>query len=140
LRRFWILGFTFASLSAQVRAQDSIPNPREFWLDEAQSQASAVGVDYRALVVAATAADTGALGKLLDLRLDGAGAEIHSEVLWALLRRWGDVRFAVVLLLRSTDVKSHVLCDLDFASPANWSRRFPRTFQLARHQAICNEW
>jgi hypothetical protein len=124
-----------------VRGQDSIPDPRTYWLDPAQEQAARVQVDYRALVNAATARDSAALARLFAVPgLDGAGAETHADVLWALLRRWGDRSFARVLRRLPAPARARVLCDIDFAAEADWSRRFPKTFGLAPHQARCHDW
>jgi hypothetical protein len=124
-----------------AHGQDSIPDPRTYWLDYPQEQAARSRIDYRALLDGATSGDSAALARLFAITgLDGVGAEAHAEVLWALLRRWGDRPFARVLQHSSRAVRGRVLCYIDLASPSNWSRRFPTTFRLAPHEARCHGW
>ena len=138
--RFMLLLCCMAAALPAV-AQDSLPDPRTFWLDEAQEQLATVHISYRSLVARATTGDTVALSNLITLHgLDGAGAEVHAEVLWALLCRWGDQVFSALLRKTAREVRLRAVCNLDFAAPSEWFARFPKTYRSARHQASCRGW
>lgn len=111
--------------------------PKDFFLFDTVPQAKAAGVEYASELSAAFRKDKGALGTLLNLTaggtLDGAGAQTHAEVLWALLQCWGDDPFAEVLGRLPTSVRGRVLTKLRYATEETKSSRtpYPKTFRAS---------
>ena len=128
-------------LTSQAVAQSrpSPSDPRKYWLNETRGQVD--GVNYDSLLDRSMQRDSGALSQLFELKgLDGAGADGHSQVLWALLWHWGDRRFAAILRHEPDSVRTKVTCDLDYAADANYSGKFPQTFAVTHHDPHCRGW
>jgi hypothetical protein len=102
-------------------------------------QAASSGVDYRQLLRGATAKDSASLAGIFRFSVEGGvmgeGAESHCEILYELLRLWGDAAYARVLSRQSPDVRAKVIADLDYqwAHPGWQATEFPITYRLAQH-------
>ncbi len=93
--------------------------------------------DYKRLMLAATRGDSKALGKLLALVLDGAGAEIHAANLEQLMLGYGDERFAAALGGQARNVVAEVHGMLDWSqqmietsAAEHYRQSHPRTFAV----------
>lgn len=123
--------------SAEAMAWNCDKGPKDFFLYDTVPQARTAGVNYSSELSAAFRKETAALITLLKLtaagKLDGAGAQTHTEVLWGLLQCWGDSAFSDVLDLQPTKVRSRVLRSLLDATAETRSSRapYPRTLRLA---------
>ena len=84
----------------------------------AAEQARSAGVDYPVTIREAKDLQPRALHRLLQLSLsmDGAGADVHSDVLWDLVQRWGDTVFTMQLKQESREVQERVLCYITMAA------------------------
>jgi hypothetical protein len=100
------------------------------------SQAALSGVDYRQLLRGATAKDPASLAAIFRFcGVMGEGAESHSEILYQLLRLWGDADYALVLSKQSPEVRSSVIANLDNQwGYSGWPpTEFPITYRLGKH-------
>jgi len=129
-----------SSFACAGHAQNPRPgDPRRLFLDETRGQAGTF--KYDSVLNRAMAKDSAALVSLFRLPgLDGAGAQSHSDVLWALLFEWGDAPYASVLRAEADSVRARIICDLDYAAERSYARQFPATFNLAPHNPNCRGW
>jgi len=129
-----------SSFACAGHAQNPRPgDPRRLFLDETRGQAGTF--NYDSVLNRALAKDSAALVSLFRLSgLDGAGAQSHSDVLWALLFEWGDGPYAIVLRAQTDSVRARIICDLDYAAERSYARQFPVTFNLAPHNPNCQDW
>ena len=139
--RFVTLWVSIASVYVVVGAAGtSAPcekSPNDFFLYDTEPQARTAGVDYKPTLSAAFGRDESSLVILLQVTaagvLDGAGAQTHAQVLWSLLKCWGDERFAAVLRSQATNVQNRVLQQLRYETEDDPRVRslYPRTFEGA---------
>ena len=62
---------------------------------------------------------------------DGAAGEAHAAILFGLLQRWGDKRFAHVLRAQKLRVRKAVINDI--AMPSGGELKFPLTSALGKN-------
>jgi hypothetical protein len=109
-----------------------------FYLDDTIRQAKRVGMDYRPTLDAALDNDTRALQRLFELTssgaLEGRGADSHAAMLWTLLTQWGDRNFSKALNIEPAGTRQAVITYLDYAAAANYSKHYPLTYAMGRHE------
>ena len=125
-------------LVASVQAQpvDPPPSPAELrgWVDkQCVSYGKRIGVDYRGALESAIRGESAGLAELFRYTvvgsLDGEAGESHAAILFGLLQRWGDRRYARVLRAQKRAVRKAVVDDLPLT--AGGELKFPLTSALA---------
>ena len=92
--------------------------------------------NYRRYLLEAARGDGAALGRLMSLRLDGAGFDAHATNLESLLLGLGDAVFAEALAGQTPEAKTATFAALDFAQqlgpddPKHYRHSHPKTFAL----------
>jgi hypothetical protein len=133
------MSILLASLTACSRAETDAAtpgtrfNPPMSYFDSIiVEQTTLAGLNYAWAYEAATVNDTAGLSVLLlaTLHTDGVGAGEHAQILWTLLKNWGDSAFAAVLARSRTEVHQKVRCFLDYTAPESWPDSFPLTAAL----------
>lgn len=107
---------------------------------DAAYEAKLDGFDYRRHLRKAIDGKQGAFAALFDYssegRLTAVGARQHGEILYNLLRLWGDDYFADILRTRRPNVRQRVVqwIDSQFPSPGWPPDKFPKTYELGPHR------
>jgi hypothetical protein len=127
-------------LAASIQAQplDVPPSDaqlREWIYDKCVSSGKHVGIDYRGALERAIRREPAGLAELFRYtvigELDGAAGEAHSAILFGLLQRWGDRRFAHVLRVQKRGIREAVIGTIPI-SPGS-RLKFPLTYASAPH-------
>jgi len=140
-----LLLFLLAIGVACARAQEETPKQRLDSFLASGSEASGLfaqatkdGVDYRKLLAGARNKEGPALSGLFQYTGSGKWkgeevAEINGEILYQLLRLWGDQSYAFVLKDETPAVRAAVLESIKFVWPEDEppAKKFPATFGLA---------
>jgi hypothetical protein len=102
-------------------------------------QTSRAGINYGVAYEGARRGEAPALTELFraSYYVDGVGADQHSQVLWDILRAWGDSSFAAVLSGQPDSLRIRIRCYLDYAACALWASDYPRTARLAVSNPKC---
>lgn len=135
--------FLLAFSAPLVRAQEETPKQRLASFLAAGSEADALfaqaskdGVDYRKLLVGARNKEGPALSGIFQYagsgKIKSEGAEVNGEILYQLLRLWGDQSYAFVLRGEPPRAQAAVLESIRFVWPEDESpaARYPQTFGL----------
>ena len=98
-------------------------------------------VDYRATIIAATRGDAKAMTRFLKLKLDGEGAEVHSQNIQQLMAGLGDAAFAASLGKQEAATINSSLGELDWVDqvtepddPTHYKNAYPQTYALGPHE------
>lgn len=133
------VGIMMLFLAASIHAQpDNPPSAAELreWIDDGCVKSGKVyGIDYRDAVERAIRQEPAGLVALFRFTemggADGNAGEAHASILYGLLQRWGDKRFAHVLRAQNLRVRKAVISDIGM--PAGSERKFPLTYASAPH-------
>ena len=137
--QFLLFGFCIALVPGLFAQNPDPGDPRHEYLGELRGQVATF--NYDSVLDKALKKDPIALAHLFRLgALDGAGAEAHSQVLWALLFRWGDSSYAAVLRAEPDSVRKRIGCNLDSAAGFTYANQFPATFKAVTHNPTCRDW
>jgi hypothetical protein len=124
--------------STQAQSLDAAPSAAELreWMgDECVSAARRVGIDYPGALERAIRREPAGLAELFRYTvvgdLDGEAGEEHSAILFGLLQRWGDRRFAHVLRAQKLRIRKAVIDTLPM--PPGSRLKFPLTYASAPH-------
>jgi len=136
LRVALIVLFLAASIQAQpVDVPPSAAQLREWMGDELVSSGKHVGIDYRGALERAIRREPAGLAELFRYtvsgEMDGNAGEAHSAILFGLLQRWGDKRFAHVLRAQELSVRKAVIDTIPI--PPGSGSKFPLTYASAPH-------
>lgn len=95
-----------------------------------------VGFDYARALERAIHKEPSGLAELFRFvdtaGFDGAAGEGHVQILFGLLQRWGDRRFARVLRAQPSHIREIVVFEFGSAFP-DQRNQFPKTYSLAPH-------
>lgn len=134
--RFAMIVFLAASIQAQPL--DLPPNAaqlREWMGDACVSSGKHIGIDYPGALERAIRREPAGLAQLFRYtvigEMDGAAGEAHSAILFGLLQRWGDRRFANVLCAQKLHIRKAVMDTIPM--PPGSERKFPLTYASAPH-------
>lgn len=134
----WLRVAMIVFLAASIQAQplDVPPSAAELrgWMDHKWvSSGNHVGIDYPRALERAIRREPAGLAELFRFTVigdvDGAAGEAHSAILFGLLQRWGDRRFAHVLRAQTLRIRKAVMDTI--AMPAGGRFKFPLTFASA---------
>src|SRR5207245_1828461 len=134
--RVAMIVFLAASIQAQpLDLPPSAAHLRE-WIDDGCVRSGKhVGIDYPGALERAIRREPAGLAELFRYtvigELDGAAGEAHAAVLFGLLQRWGDRRFAHVLSAQKLGIRKAVIDNIPM--PPGGRRQFPLTYAAAHH-------
>ena len=127
-----------AATSIQAQPVDVPPSAaqlREWAGDELARAAKRSSFDYAGALERAIRKEPAGLTALfrytVDGDTDGAAGEAHAAILFGLLQRWGDRRFAHVLRAQKRDIRKAVIDTIPM--PPESRHKFPLTYALAPH-------
>lgn len=128
--RVVMIVFLAASIQAQpIDAPPSAAELREWVPHRGVSSGKQVGIDYRGALERAIRGEPTGLAELFRYTVigdvDGATGEAHADILYGLLQRWGDKRFAHVLRAQKLSVRKAVMSTIGM--PAGSRLKFPLT-------------
>lgn len=127
-------------LAASIQAQPldvppSAAQLRDWMGDECVRGGRHVGIDYPRALERAIRREPSGLAELFRYtvigELDGEAGEAHSAVLFGLLQRWGDRRFASVLRAQTLGIRKAVIGTIPM--PPGSRLEFPLTYASAPH-------
>ena len=128
----------FLAASIQAQPLDVPPSAAQLgeWIDDGCVRSGKhVGIDYAGALERAIRREPAGLAKLFRYTvigdLDGAAGEAHSAILFGLLQRWGDRRFAHVLSAQKLRVRKAVIDTIPM--PPGGRFKFPLTYASAPH-------
>ena len=135
LRVAMILFFA-ASIQAQpLDVPPSAAQLREWMDDECVRSGKHIGIDYSGALERAIRREPAGLAELFRYtvvgELDGEAGEAHSAILFGLLLRWGDRRFAHVLRAQKLGIRKAVIDTIPM--PPGSRLKFPLTYASAPH-------
>ena len=128
--------FLAASIQAQpLDVPPSAAQLREWIDDECVSAGRHVGIDYPGALKRAIRRAPAGLAELFRYtvigELDGEPGEAHFAILFGLLQRWGDKRFAHVLRAQKLRIRRAVIDTIPM--PPGSRLKFPLTYASAPH-------
>ena len=134
--RVVMIVFFAASVQAQpLEVPPSAAQLREWMYDKCVSSGKHVGIDYPGALERAIRREPAGLAELFRFtvvgEMDGAAGEAHSAILFGLLERWGDRRFAHVLGAQKLGIRKAVIDNIPM--PPGSRLKFPLTYALAPH-------
>ena len=134
--RVAMIVFLAASIQAQpLDVPPSAAQLREWMGDECVSSGKRVGIDYPGALERAIRREPAGLAELFRYtvigELDGEAGEEHSAILFGLLQRWGDRRFAHVLRAQKLGIRKAVIDNIPM--PPGSRLKFPLTYASAPH-------
>ena len=134
--RVALIIFLAASIQAQpVDVPPSAAQLREWIDDGCVKSGKHVGIDYRGALERAIRREPAGLAELFRYTvigdLDGAAGEGHAAILFGLLQRWGDRRFAHVLRGQKLRVRKAVIDTMPM--PPEGRLKFPLTYAAVPH-------
>ena len=122
----------FLAVSIQAQPVDNAPSAaqlREWMGDDLVTSGKHVGIDYAGALERAIRGESAGLAQLFRYtvsgEMDGEAGEAHAAILFGLLQRWGDRRFAHVLRAQKLSVRKAVIDNLPL--PLGSQRKFPLT-------------
>jgi hypothetical protein len=128
----------FFATAIQAKPADAPPSAAQLreWIDEGcVSSGKHVGIDYPGALERAIRGEPAGLAELLRYTVigatDGEAGEAHSAIVFGLLQRWGDKRFAHLLRAQKLDVRKAVVADIPM--PLKGPLKFPLTYASAPH-------
>jgi hypothetical protein len=128
----------FLAASIQAQSVDTPPSPAELrqWIDDhCVKSGKRVGIDYPSALERAIHREPSGLAELFRYTaigdLDGEAGEAHSAILFGLLQRWSDRRFAHVLSAQKLGVRKAVIATIPM--PPGSRLKFPLTYASASH-------
>ena len=128
----------FLAASIQAQPLDVPPSATQLreWIDDGCVKSGKhVGIDYRDAVERAIRREPAALAELFRYtvigEMDGEAGEAHSAILFGLLQRWGDRRFAHVLRAQKLVIRKAVMDTIPI--PPGSRHKFPLTYASAPH-------
>ena len=128
----------FLAASIQAQPLDAPPSAAQLrkWIDDGCVRSGKhVGIHYRGALERAIRGEPAGLAELFRYtvigRMDGAAGEAHSAILFGLLQRWGDRRFAHVLSAQKLGVRKAVIDNIPL--PPGGRLKFPLTYASAPH-------
>ena len=126
----------FLAASVQAQPFDVPPSAAQLreWTDDGCVRGGKhVGIDYPGALERAIRREPAGLAELFRYtvigEMDGEAGEAHSAILFGLLQRWGDRRFAHVLRAQKLDIRKAVIDNI--AMPTGGARKFPLTYASA---------
>jgi hypothetical protein len=134
--RVAMIVFLAASIQAQpVDVPPSAAQLREWVDDGCVNAGKRVGIDYPGALERAIRREPAGLSELFRYtvigELDGEAGEAHSAILFGLLQRWGDRRFAHVLRAQKLRIRKAVIDNIPM--PPGSRLKFPLTLASAPH-------
>ena len=134
--RVTLIVFLAASIQAQpLDVPPSAAQLRVWIYDKCVSSGKQVGIDYSGALERAIRREPAGLAELFRYtvvgELDGAAGEAHSAILFGLLQRWGDRRFAHVLRAQKLGIRKAVIGTIPM--PPGSRFKFPLTYASAPH-------
>jgi hypothetical protein len=134
--RVAMIVFLAASIQAQpLDVPPSAAQLREWMGNKCVSSGRRVGIDYPGALEGAIRREPAGLAELFRYTviggMDGDTGEAHSAILFGLLQRWGDKRFAQVLRAQKLGIRKAVMDTI--AMPAGGRLKFPLTYASAPH-------
>ena len=128
----------FLAASIQAQPLDVPPSAAQLrgWMgDGCVSSGKRVGIDYPGALERAIRREPAGLADLFRYavigEMDGAAGEAHSAILFGLLQRWGDRRFAHVLRAQKLRIRKAVMDTIPM--PPGSRLKFPLTYASAPH-------
>jgi hypothetical protein len=128
----------FLAASIQAQPLDAPPSAAQLreWIDNGcVNSGKHVGIDYPGALERAIRREPAGLAELFRYtvigEMDGAAGEAHSAILFGLLQRWGDRRFAQVLRAQKLDIRKAVIDTIPM--PPGSRLKFPLTYASAPH-------
>ena len=128
----------FLAASIQAQPLDVQPNAAQLreWIDgKCVSSGKHVGIDYPGALERAIRREPAGLAELFRYtvigELDGEAGEAHFAILFGLLQRWGDKRFAHVLRAQKLRIRRAVIDTIPM--PPGSRLKFPLTYASAPH-------
>jgi hypothetical protein len=128
----------FLAASVQAQPVDVPPGAAQLreWIDDGCVRSGKhIGIDYPGALERAIRREPAGLAELFRYtvigEMDGEAGEAHSAILFGLLQRWGDRRFAQVLRAQKLDIRKAVIDNI--AMPTGGERKFPLTYASAPH-------
>ena len=127
-------------LAASIQAQplDALPTAAQLreWIDDGCVRSGKhVGIDYPGTLERAIRREPAGLAELFRYTvigdLDGEAGEGHAAILFGLLQRWGDKRFAHVLRAQKLGIRKAVIDNIPW--PPGSRLKFPLTYASASH-------
>lgn len=135
---FRVAMIVFLAASIQAQPADAPPSAAQLreWIDDGCVRSGKhVGIDYRGALERAIRREPAGLADLFRYTviggMDGEAGEAHSAILFGLLQRWGDRRFAQVLRAQKPDVRKAVIENIPI--PPESRHKFPLTYASAPH-------
>ena len=123
----------FLAASTQAQPLDVAPSAAQLreWIDNGcVDSGKHVGIDYSNALERAIRREPAGLAELFRYTvigdLDGEAGEAHATILFGLLQRWGDRRFADVLSAQKLRVRKAVMDNI--AMPPGSRHKFPLTY------------
>ena len=131
--RVAMIVFLAASIQAQpVDVPPSAAQLREWMGDECVRSGRHVGIDYPGALERAIRREPAGLAELFRYTVIGElDGEAHSAILFGLLQRWGDTRFAHVLRAQKLGIRKAVIDTIPM--PPGSRLKFPLTYASAPH-------
>ena len=128
--------FLAASIQAEpLDVPPSVEQLREWMDNECVSSGKHVGIDYPGALERAIRLEPAGLAELFRYtvigELDGEAGEAHAAILFGLLQRWGDRRFAHVLRAQKLRIRKAVIDTIPM--PPGSRLKFPLTYASAPH-------
>jgi len=128
----------FLAVSIHAQPLDVPPSAAQLreWIDDGCVSAGRhVGIDYRGALERAIRREPAGLTELFRYtvigEMDGEAGEAHSAILFGLLQRWGDRRFAQVLRPQKLAIRKAVIDNIPM--PPGSRLKFPLTYASAPH-------
>src|SRR5262245_17227133 len=122
----------FLAASIQAAPADAPPSAAQLreWIDNGcVNGGHRVGINYRDAVERAIRQEPAGLAELFRYtvigEMDGEAGESHAAILFGLLQRWGDRRFAQVLRAQKRDVRKAVIDAIPL--PSGSQPKYPLT-------------
>ena len=113
--------------------------PRNHFDSILVEQTSAAGFRYSEAYELAIRRQPTGLSQVLGatVHTDGVGADDQAQIVWGLLRLWGDSAFTAVLRQLPPHTQAVVRCYLDYSADSSWASRYVRTAALAPPNHFC---
>jgi len=128
----------FLAASIQAQPLDVPPSAAQLraWIhNKCVSSGKQIGIDYPGALARAIRREPAGLAELFRYtvigEMDGAAGEAHSAILFGLLQRWGDKRFAHVLRAQKPGIRKGVIDTIPMPPGSHF--KFPLTYASARH-------
>lgn len=128
----------FLAASIQAQSLDVPPSAAQLreWVDDGCVRSGKhVGIDYPGALERAIRGEPAGLAELFRYTvvggMDGEAGEAHSAILFGLLQRWGDRRFAHVLRAQKLGIRKAVIDNIPI--PPGSRLKFPLTYASTPH-------